>query len=151
MKTYRIFGIIPILSPVRFYPWVEDFIVRQILDTWDTKARIEALVRSYAQPAGANNERSRRLRLHLLHARNDFDIPWRHSQALYLTAANASHSDNPVALQDFGRLTWTWGVEEPALRSEGDIVLDIVPFGGHNKVTASAPVAMAVKKSIGKV
>lgn len=150
MKTYRVFGIIPILSPLRFYPWIENFIVSQILDTWNTKERLEALVESYTSPSGANNQRSRKLKLHLIHARNDLDIPWRHSQALYLTAANASHSENPVAVQDFGRLSWTWGVEDPALRSEGNVVLDIVPAGGHNRVTVSAPVALAVKKSTRK-
>lgn len=76
MKTYIIGGIIPVLSPLRSYPRLQKLISDRIVDTWDTGSRLEHVARL-----------STRLELHLLHARNDYDIGWRHSDVLFNAAA----------------------------------------------------------------
>ena len=79
MLTYTIGYVIPVLSPLRPYPKLQQFFSRHIRDTWHTKARLENLVR-----------RSRQLHLVLVHALNDFDIPWNHCETLFYAAANAT-------------------------------------------------------------
>lgn len=79
MLTYSAGGIVPILSPLRPYPRLQKWFIGWIRDTWDTKTRLANFVK-----------RSRKVRLELVHARNDFDIPWKHSDALFYAAANAT-------------------------------------------------------------
>jgi hypothetical protein len=53
-----------------------------------------------------------------------------------------------------GRFVWTLqpdGSKSGGARQasfEGEIVMEVVPYGGHNKVTASNPVALAVARSL---
>ena len=79
LLTYSAKGVIPILSPLRPYPKLQQFFSSYLQDTWDTSSRIESFVRQ-----------SRSLNLHLIHAKNDFEIPWKHSETLFYTAANAT-------------------------------------------------------------
>jgi len=79
MLTYSAGGIVPILSPLRPYPRLQKWFIGWIRDTWNTKARLANFVKQ-----------SRKVRLELIHARNDFDIPWKHSDALFYAAANAT-------------------------------------------------------------
>ena len=76
MKTYVIGGVIPILSPLRSYPSLQKFISDRIVDTWDTASRLKHVAAL-----------STRLELQILHARNDYNIGWRHSDILYNAAA----------------------------------------------------------------
>lgn len=79
MLSYSAGGIVPILSPLRPYPRLQKWFIGWIIDTWNTKTRLASFVRH-----------SRKCRLEFIHARNDFDIPWKHSDALFYTAANAT-------------------------------------------------------------
>ena len=79
MSTYAIGGIIPILSPLRPYPFLRNFFARRIQETWFTANRLSTLVR-----------RSTSVNLYLIHSKNDFDIPWTHSDMLFYAAANAT-------------------------------------------------------------
>lgn len=77
--TYAIGGVIPLLSPLRPYPTLQNFFARRILDTWQTSTRLANVVRN-----------SGNIDLTLIHARNDFEISWKHSDALFYSAANAT-------------------------------------------------------------
>lgn len=79
MSTYALGGLIPILSPLRPYPILQRFLASKIQETWFTAVRLANLVR-----------KSTRLNLHLIHAMNDYDIPWSHSNTLFHIAANAT-------------------------------------------------------------
>ena len=79
MLTYAIGGVFPVLSMLRPYPRLQNFFASHVLDMWRTSSRLANLVRY-----------SRILNLHLIHAMNDFDIPWTHSDALFYAAANAT-------------------------------------------------------------
>ncbi|PVH97853.1 hypothetical protein DM02DRAFT_643959 [Periconia macrospinosa] len=76
LDTYKIGGIIPIFSPLAPYKRIREFLARQILDSWDTRSRLEALVSATAAAKSP-------LHLTLLHARNDQDITFRLSEQLY--------------------------------------------------------------------
>lgn len=127
LETYRIAGLIPILSPLRPYPYLQRLLVSCVADTWETAARIAELVR-------VSKQNGRRLRLHLIHAVDDWDIRWRHSEELFYVAANASSEDgvSRVELEGWrdregtrGRVE-TWGFGEG-----GEVLLQILKFGGE--------------------
>lgn len=79
MTTYAVGGIIPILSPLRPYPFLQQFFAKRVQETWYTVTRLANLVR-----------RSRNINLQLIHSKNDFQIPWTHSDTLFHAAANAT-------------------------------------------------------------
>ncbi len=79
MLTYSAGGIFPVLSPLRPYPRFQKLFLGWLVDDWNTARRLASFVRS-----------SHNVRLTLIHARNDFDIPFVHSDKLFYVAANAT-------------------------------------------------------------
>lgn len=79
MATYAIAGVIPILSPLRPYPSLQRFFAGRVQETWFTARRMANLIR-----------RSKNINLELIHSKNDFHIPWSHSDTLFHAAANAT-------------------------------------------------------------
>ena len=103
MLTYSIGGVIPILSPLRPYPFLQKLFSRYIIDKWRTESRVANLVRQ-----------SRNIDLVLVHARDDWDIPWKHTETLFHIAANAT-SEQGLAIEqidgvklhtELGRAGW---------------------------------------------
>lgn len=82
LPRYFIAGFIPTLSPLRTYPRILTWVLSQVVDRWNTSARLANLV-----------EHSEFLNVALIHARNDAEIPSTHSEILFLTAANATVKD----------------------------------------------------------
>ncbi|KAK3178008.1 hypothetical protein OEA41_000140 [Lepraria neglecta] len=79
LTTYAIGGIIPILSPLRPYPRLQQFFAKSIQETWFSATRLVNLVR-----------KSKNINLRIIHAQNDFEILWTHSNTLFSAAANAT-------------------------------------------------------------
>jgi len=108
MLSYYIGGIVPILAPLRSYPWIQKLFADRIRETWFTTRRLANLVRH-----------SKYLHLDLIHAMNDFNIPWNHCDTLFHAAANATvqggmttkQIDNSKTQRDLGEAgrvsTWT--------------------------------------------
>ena len=76
---YAIKGIVPILSPLRGYPPLQQWFTNQVLDTWETKQRLARLVQS-----------SQIVNLVMIHAKNDVEIPWSNTEALFYAVVNAT-------------------------------------------------------------
>ncbi|KAB2569073.1 Protein bem46 [Lasiodiplodia theobromae] len=150
LETYRIFGLIPVLSPIRGYPRFVNYLRSRIVDTWPTATRINALV-------DATTAAKRYLRLHVIHAKDDFDIPWAHGQSLYDGASaavverigdgNAEIED--VAVQADGKNNKLTGRVRRTATGDGgvEVRMDLLPFGGHNRVVTFAPVTLAVRRA----
>jgi abhydrolase domain-containing protein 12 len=83
LLNYRIGGFLPLLSPLRPYPRFQQFFLGQLHDTWNTSSRVSALTSAIVKSP------SRNLRLHILHARNDWDIPWRSGEENFQNAEQA--------------------------------------------------------------
>lgn len=79
LENYAIGGIIPILSPLKPYPMLQRFFAKRIQETWYTTRRLDSLVRN-----------SRNVNIQLIHSKDDFEIPWTHSNLLFSAAANAT-------------------------------------------------------------
>ncbi|KAE9966530.1 hypothetical protein BLS_006944 [Venturia inaequalis] len=83
LLNYRIGGFLPLLSPLRPYPRFQKFFLGRLHDTWNTSSRLTALTSTIM------NSPERSLRLHILHARNDWDIPWRSGEENFQKAEEA--------------------------------------------------------------
>lgn len=133
MLTYAIGGIIPILSPMRPYPMLQRYFSKRIQDTWQTSIRLANLVRK-SQNADVN----------LIHAQNDHEIAWKHSDALFYAAANAT-SKQGMSIKEMdaakthlslGKAGWvnSWTAAGPAHGDTKKIRLEIVANGGEYKL-----------------
>jgi abhydrolase domain-containing protein 12 len=77
LLSYSIGGYVPILSPLRHYPALQNLFRGYVVDKWPSSTRLSNFVRV-----------SKRVRLFLIHAKDDFEIPCRHSDALFLAAVD---------------------------------------------------------------
>ena len=79
LAEYSIGGFLPLLSPFRHHPTLKRYLMSYVVDTWESAARLANTVRL-----------SKKIRLFIIHARDDHDIPWTQSEALFAAAANAT-------------------------------------------------------------
>ncbi|KAL1391193.1 Alpha/Beta hydrolase protein [Phyllosticta capitalensis] len=152
VDTYRILGIIPVLSPLRQYPRVQNWLRSTIVDVWDTQSRIEALVREVG--VAVKGKVKNGLRLHIVHAKNDWDIPSAHGQRLWEVASEkmvevGGGSEVVQVMErrveaDEGRYGM---VRRVADGSGNEVRMDLVPYGGHNRLVTFATVALAVQRA----
>ena len=83
VSTYRVAGTIPILSPLARFPLVFKYLQRFVRDKWPSKDSIAQYIRT-------NELNGEDYRLTIIHAEDDYDIPWHHSELLFWHAVNAS-------------------------------------------------------------
>jgi abhydrolase domain-containing protein 12 len=131
--TYSIGGYLPVLSPLRAFPRLYNGFVYYLADTWQTTTRLANFVK-----------RSKRVRLYLLHALDDFEIPWTQSEGLFAVAANATVEDGMKAdlLQKMkeratidvgdGAFISTWNTGNNKIIRE-----EIVPYGSKLRENGS--------------
>lgn len=159
VKTYYLVGVIPVVSPLRIFPSLQKFFIESIMETWITEKRIAALVSASARSTSS----SRHLRLHMLHATNDYEIRYWHSEDLFYTAVNASQpgtglskttfaswQQNEIAEGRGGRLSWIWGEVGPGQSRKsgsGEVLLEILQTGGHNTICGFVNVPLAVQRA----
>jgi abhydrolase domain-containing protein 12 len=83
VATYRVAGTIPILSPLARFPVLFKYLSTFIQDKWLTKDRIAEYIR-------ANEANGKKYRLTLIHAEDDYDVPWHHTEVVFWHAVNAT-------------------------------------------------------------
>ncbi|KAH7402528.1 Alpha/Beta hydrolase protein [Pyrenochaeta sp. MPI-SDFR-AT-0127] len=147
LQTYRIGGFIPILRPLLGYPRILNWVLAKIVDTWPTLPRMEALVSSPAVKS---------LHVTLLHARNDGDITFRESEALFaplqstmLVEEGASSTDERRTIHGSERVkrgAFAYKKVEDA-KGERTVELEVVRYGGHNEVVGWTQVSLAVRRA----
>ncbi|KAL8714521.1 MAG: hypothetical protein Q9220_001469 [cf. Caloplaca sp. 1 TL-2023] len=137
LLTYTVKGVIPILSPLRSYPALQRFYSGYLKETWHTSSRLECLVR-----------RSRKLNLHLIHSKDDFEIHWKHAESLFHTAANATtptgmstkHIDGVKFRQDLGNGGYTESWNAGGLKK---ISKQIVRYGAYSIIVGGSSLSKA--------
>jgi predicted peptidase len=77
--SYSIAGWVPLLSPLRLYPALQKLFASYVVDKWYSADRLANIVRL-----------SKKLRLFIIHSKDDYEIPWKHSEGLFAAAANAT-------------------------------------------------------------
>ncbi|KAL2353013.1 Alpha/Beta hydrolase protein [Cryomyces antarcticus] len=156
LNTYRIGGIFPVLSPLRAYPYLQRQFSDRIVDTWDTSARLCAYVKAVGR-SGTGSVSEQRSFLQIVHAVDDADISYHQSEMLYTAVSAAAPRQG-----GFGRIAvGSQAVvnSPPSITGRGPrleeldgmhgskIRLEVLKFGGHNRIVSYAPVALAVRRA----
>ncbi|KAF7532484.1 hypothetical protein G7054_g7908 [Neopestalotiopsis clavispora] len=143
LTRYTAGGVVPVLSPFRSVPPLLRFFHSFIVEKWQSAERLATVV-------GLTRSR---LRLTLIHAKNDCEIPSSESDVLFRSAAT-SLIGTSLDDEDFAE----WKKERTVLREDGTYIVvakgennvvireELVPYGGHNDVLWSSPVALAVMR-----
>lgn len=98
IKSYSFKGLTPpMLSPFVGYPRFQNWVVGQIVDTWDTAARVARLTgvgptAKFDADAGYANKE---LDLSIIHALDDFEIPWYEGRLVWTAATGENQKDGP--------------------------------------------------------
>lgn len=147
--TYRLGGTIPILSPVAYFPKILSFFNTFIISKWPSTKNIADFVRSHQSSDGLNAE----YHITIIHAEDDYDIPWSHSEALYWHAVSAS-TPGGISYEALEREKSStrkslgaggWVVERQT--DHGMIREEIIKYGMHD-ITMSYPVvSLAVSRA----
>ena len=130
MLSYYIGGILPILAPLRPYPVLQKWFSKYIQERWMTIDRLDNLVRQ-----------SLNLDLQILHAQNDLNIPYSHSDTLFCVAANATvdggmsvkQIDATKETRDLGEGGWKsdWIAANPTSDGLRRIRQEVILYGGR--------------------
>ncbi|CAD6447830.1 dd4abbea-2081-4c19-b808-f2f55b6d0643 [Sclerotinia trifoliorum] len=145
LTSYSIAGWIPLLSPLRPYPALQKLFISYLNDKWPSTSRLTNFVKI-----------SKRVRLFIIHALDDYEIPWYHSQGLFAAAANGTMDSgidmellekmkarNTINMGDGAFIsTWKTG-NDKIIRQE------VVGHGAHSTVLTYAPLSLAVFKAFG--
>jgi pimeloyl-ACP methyl ester carboxylesterase len=128
LSGYSIAGWVPVLRPLTWWPWLLRKVMGRVVDKWNSAGRWKNIV-------GAVRARGGRLRLSLVHAKNDWDIPCHEDDKMFRAAVEGLVGDiegerfevekkrrTVVRGKDSFRATWR----------EGDVVVrqELFPHGG---------------------
>lgn len=132
LDSYSIKGITPpLLSPLLAYPRIQQYFQSKIADKWDTNRRLVELV---SNPAIE-------LDLTMIHARDDWEIPWNEGRKNWERMLDAATSSAGVEI-DFSRdrdfESWMSADKKKKLRWER------VRHGGHNMIPTSEHARLAI-------
>ena len=152
--TYRLAGAVPLLGPVARFPQLLDRLNAFIRDKWPTRDKLAALVRlhesrSSSSAADASPPRARYW-VNLIHAEDDYDIPWTHSEELFWHAADAAapagisyeQLEREKAQSREDRGAGGWSVERRTER--GVLIEDILKHGLHDRTMSYPAVSSAI-------
>ncbi|KAI0973802.1 Alpha/Beta hydrolase protein [Xylaria arbuscula] len=147
--TYRIAGTLPLLDPVAKFPRVLAWLNTLITTKWPSKTKLADFIRRCEDM----DQVSPRYDVTIIHAEDDYDIPWSHSEQLFWHAANASmpHGITFIELErekivsrvnnDAGG----WTVERRT--SRGVIREEIMKYGLHDRIMSYPIVSLAVMRA----
>ncbi|KAJ5041748.1 uncharacterized protein L3040_005317 [Drepanopeziza brunnea f. sp. 'multigermtubi'] len=145
LTQYSILGVLPILSPFGKHPMLQRLLSSQVVDRWESAEQIAHLVKL-----------SKRLRLFIIHSKDDPEIPWTQSEGLFAAAANAT-TDGGMGIELFEKMKKRETVEMEGgafvstWKDGGDRIIreEIVGHGQHSRILTYAPVALAALKAFG--
>ncbi|KAK5188655.1 hypothetical protein LTR92_011322 [Exophiala xenobiotica] len=153
-QTYSIGGTIPLLAPMARIPQVVSFFNRFIVTKFPSKDRLAALIRHC--DALELGQRKNNYDITLIHAEDDWDIPWIHSDILFWHALNATletgkslshHEVEALKIRcrsDLGAGGW-----EVQRRGNGGVVREhILKHGLHDRILSYPVVSLAVARAV---
>ncbi|KAL1611857.1 hypothetical protein SLS60_000078 [Paraconiothyrium brasiliense] len=149
LKTYKIKGIVPILSPLQNYPKIANFLSARIIDTWPTLARLRALIT-------AATSSSTPFHITILHARNDQEFPFQIAETVYspletlmLAEEGASSVSERRSIQGGERVQRGAFAYRKVETKEGErtVEVEVVRYGGHSEGVGWGQVSLAVRRA----
>ena len=145
VSTYSVAGTIPILSPLARFPILFNYLNTFIKDKWLSKDRIAQYVR-------ANEANGKKYRLTIIHAEDDWDIPWHHTDIVFWHAVNATTSRKisyeeleTTKLNTKTHLGAAGSVTE--WRTDNGVIREEIPKTGlHDVIMGNSIITMAVMR-----
>lgn len=147
LSGYRIAGVIPILGPIRHWPALARKLERFVVDKWHSANRVANIVRNTKT----------RLRLTMIHAMNDRDIPWTEDQKLFRAAVTGSAAfaddDDFAAWKEAQTVRHDDGASMTSWKSKPDLLVrqELFPYGGEDSRAGQAYWDITLTKTHGKV
>ncbi|KAJ9656386.1 hypothetical protein H2198_004964 [Neophaeococcomyces mojaviensis] len=150
-STYKIAGTIPLLSPLARFPILMKYFHGFIKDKLRTKDKLEDFVRTCEH----SSIEIPKYDITIIHAEDDWDIHWSHSETLFWHAVNGSvvrgiafdeldhiKQQNKTFL-DFGGWAFEWRTDKGIIREE------ITKYGLHDRIMSYPIVSLAVLRAFG--
>ena len=144
--TYSVAGVIPLLSPVARFPRLHAFLNSFIVTKWPSKDKLAEFVRQCQKMTGDE------LKYHvtIIHAEDDWDIPWSQSETVFWHAVNASlpmgisyeELEKQKAQDKIELGAGGWVVQQESPR--GVLREEIVKYGLHDRIMSYPVVSLAV-------
>ncbi|KAJ5610519.1 hypothetical protein N7510_007238 [Penicillium lagena] len=159
IESYSFKGLTPpMLSPLVGYPRFQNWVLGHIVDRWDTAARVARLT---GIDAPEHDEEGRKyktkdLDLTIVHALNDFEIPWYEGRRVWVAATGENVDGAPGAVTyekaELGRRSEVKIWENNFTRQDGKKVVkkvrwERVRYGGHNRVATFSVAGLAVLRA----
>jgi abhydrolase domain-containing protein 12 len=144
--TYRIAGVVPILGPVAGFPRLLAFLNTFIKSKWLNRDKLGGFIQRCGEIPGA----SPKYDITIIHAEDDYDIPWTHSEQVFWHAVNSSVPDGvaPDELETAKATTKSdrgaggWAFEWKT--TKGVIREAITKYGLHDRIMSYPVVSLAV-------
>jgi abhydrolase domain-containing protein 12 len=147
VSTYSVAGTIPLLGPVAKVPILFNYLRRYINDKWSTKDRIASYVK-------ANEDNGIKYRITMIHAEDDYDIPWTHTPQLFWHAINGTKSAE-ISFEELELLKANSRVDNGPAGSvvewktdHGIIREEILKYGLHDVIMGNPIVILAVMRML---
>lgn len=148
-STYRIAGTVPLLGPLAPFPRLLAFFNTFIISKWPSKDKLAEFVRTCENMSGEKPN----YHITIIHAEDDYDIPWSHSDQLFWHAVNAARPDGISfeELEQEKEQTKTvlgaagWVAEHRT--AKGVIREEIAKWGLHDKIMSFPIVSLAVLRA----
>lgn len=132
LRGYRAAGVLHLLGPLNAWPWLLDWVERNVIwEKWHTVARLERLV----------HLAKTRLRLIIIAAADDADIPPEESNRLFRVAANATAKgeldpDLFASWKDERTVRTRQDAFVTTVKAEPNIIIrqELFPYGGETRM-----------------
>jgi abhydrolase domain-containing protein 12 len=151
--TYKIAGTIPLISPLAIYPPLLAFLNTFIVPKWPSRERITTTVRHL--DGLARESRKLKYDITLIHAEDDWDMPWIHSEILFWYAVNGMRGaaaalswEEVQQRKEELKVPLGAGGWEVEWSGSGGIVREqIVKHGLHDRIMSYPVVSLAVARA----
>lgn len=145
MATYKIAGLVPLLGPIAKIPTLFNQLKPYLIHKWSSKDRIAGYIHR-TEASGIP------FQITIIHAEDDYDVPWTHSQELFWYAVNATKPTG-VSREELERAqlegksdlgsagtVMKWATENGIVREE------ILKTGLHDVIMGDPVVTLAVMR-----
>jgi abhydrolase domain-containing protein 12 len=147
VSTYSIAGTIPLLGPVARVPMLFNYLREYINDKWSTRDRIASYVK-------ANEDNGSRYRITMIHAEDDYDIPWTHTPQLFWHAVVGT-KEQDISFEELEPLKAKLRLDNGPAGSvvewktdNGIIREEILKYGLHDVIMGNPVVTLAVMRML---
>lgn len=153
-RTYKVARTLPLLSPLAVFPPLMALLNRFILTKFPSKEKLAALI--HRLDSIKVNDKRRSYNITLIHAKDDYDIPWSHSDILFWYAVNAaSGSTSSVTFEELEHIKakektalGAGGWEMEWKGKNGIIREQIVEHGSHDRIMSYPIVSLAISRAL---